>query len=605
MKKLFILLLLPFLAANIFVSGNLKYEILTETTNVVNGVTHQFISASLTNDAGTVTPQRIHVLKADDTIETTVWSFRDNTGVLKNKNVIDIAKDFEAKNPNYEVVAAVNGDYFTTNQTINANMLFGSRMVNPNIHDKYYSLALTKYGNHIETYKKLTTEKQYAYFYDAKTDALYGAVELSQVNTQISTPGKTGYYYRYNSANDVVREHYVFDIVEKSIIGTFSSFYTNEGTKVNQKIENSDTKIAIVTTDEAVKSILAKGVKVKIQPKIKDVEEGNTILGVDSQILENGTIKTFEAIGGQSYENTSVRHPRTGIGFDENNRPVLFTVDGRQTGTSNGINLREFALIMKSHGVVNGFNLDGGGSTQTVIKENGQFKMVNVPTENPYRVVANAVLFIKAKDSSRVEETITETSINLTLPSSNYDVFVNGIEKSYQGNVVTIEKNDYIHQSISVVNKTTKSTIYTKLIYASKEKEPTEPTFTVSHEVDKNKLKIKINFTEADLDIDRMYVINQVNEENKVALVQYKGLRMATFDSVPENETEFIIYYELSNGKKGEISYTYKTDLPIVEEEDEDEGKKESSNIGLSIGIGSGILVVLAALTVIVIKRKK
>lgn len=603
MKKLLILLFMPFLVVNIFISGNLKYEILTETTNVVNGVTHQFISANLTNDAGTVTPQRIHVLKADDTIETTVWSYRDNTGVLKNKNVIDIAKDFEAKNPNYEVVAAVNGDYFTTNQTINANMLFGSRMVNPNIHDKYYSLALNKYGNHLETYKKITTEKQYAYFYDAKTDALYGAVELSQVNTQISTPGKTGYYYRYNSSNDVVREHYVFDIVEKSIIGTFSSFYTNEGTKLNQKIENSETKIAIVTTDEAVKAILAKGVKVKIQPKIKDLEEGDTILGVDSQILENESIKTFEAIGGQSYENTSVRHPRTGIGFDENNRPVLFTVDGRQTGTSNGINLREFALIMKSHGVVNGFNLDGGGSTQTVIKENGQFKMVNVPTENPYRVVANAVLFIKAKDSSRVIETITDSSINLTLPSSNYDVYVNGSIKTYQSNVVNIEKNDYVHQSISVVNKTTQSTIYTKLIYASKEKEPTEPTFSISHEVDKNKLKIKVNFTEADLDVDRMYVINQVNEENKVALVQYKGLRMATFDSVPLETTEFIIYYELSNGKKGEISYTYKIEVPI--DEVPEEPMKENSNIGLFIALGSGVLVVLATLAVIVIKRKK
>ena len=44
------------------------------------------------------------------------------------------------------------------------------------------------------------------------------------------------------------------------------------------------------------------------------------------------------------------------------------------------------------------------------------------------------------------------------------------------------------------------------------------------------KVDILVNFTDPDNLIDRMYVIHQITEDRKPALIQHMGLRKATFD---------------------------------------------------------------------------
>ena len=103
------------------------------------------------------------------------------------------------------------------------------------------------------------------------------------------------------------------------------------------------------------------------------------IVGVDSNIIENNNIKEFNEIGGQSDDNNKSRHPRTGFGFDANGNMKLITVDGRSS-SSLGVNLREFAKIMSSYNIVKGYNLDGGGSTQAIFKNDDKLEIVNQPS---------------------------------------------------------------------------------------------------------------------------------------------------------------------------------------------------------------------------------
>jgi exopolysaccharide biosynthesis protein len=85
------------------------------------------------------------------------------------------------------------------------------------------------------------------------------------------------------------------------------------------------------------------------------------------------------------------RHPRTAVGINKDTTKLfLVTVDGRQA-SSLGMNLYELADLMLQIGIYQGINLDGGGSTTMVIRN----EVVNSPSDTSgERPVSNALLVI-------------------------------------------------------------------------------------------------------------------------------------------------------------------------------------------------------------------
>lgn len=72
-------------------------------------------------------------------------------------------------------------------------------------------------------------------------------------------------------------------------------------------------------------------------------------------------------------------NPRTAIGIKADGTIVMITVDGRQTGFSEGVGLIELGQIMlNDYGVVQAVNLDGGGSTTLAIADPAP-RVANVP----------------------------------------------------------------------------------------------------------------------------------------------------------------------------------------------------------------------------------
>lgn len=98
-----------------------------------------------------------------------------------------------------------------------------------------------------------------------------------------------------------------------------------------------------------------------------------------------------DALEGTSPSFSVTRHPRTGVGFSrDSSRLILITIDGRQESSS-GVSLTEFAGLMRTLGVYEGLNLDGGGSTTMVI--NGI--VVNHPSDaTGERAVGNALVVV-------------------------------------------------------------------------------------------------------------------------------------------------------------------------------------------------------------------
>jgi hypothetical protein len=89
-------------------------------------------------------------------------------------------------------------------------------------------------------------------------------------------------------------------------------------------------------------------------------------------------------------------NPRTAVGVTADNKLLLMTVDGRQTGFSEGVTLIELANLMLSHGAQNAINLDGGGSTQMAMNYYGDglaAQLVNSPSETERLVGSNLAVF--------------------------------------------------------------------------------------------------------------------------------------------------------------------------------------------------------------------
>jgi len=86
---------------------------------------------------------------------------------------------------------------------------------------------------------------------------------------------------------------------------------------------------------------------------------------------------------------TTTLHPRSGIGFDDTGKWLLFiVVDGRQAGFSEGMSLFELARLFQAQGCTQSINLDGGGSSIMLVRKPGMpVETVNRPSGKVHRPV--------------------------------------------------------------------------------------------------------------------------------------------------------------------------------------------------------------------------
>ena len=104
--------------------------------------------------------------------------------------------------------------------------------------------------------------------------------------------------------------------------------------------------------------------------------------------------KPFNAISGETLLvmggkpipdlNSTVPEPRTAVGYSKNGRYLyLLVVDGRQTFYSEGMTTKELADLMLSLGAQYAMNLDGGGSSTTVVAgQDGKPRVLNSPIDS-------------------------------------------------------------------------------------------------------------------------------------------------------------------------------------------------------------------------------
>ncbi len=137
------------------------------------------------------------------------------------------------------------------------------------------------------------------------------------------------------------------------------------------------------------------GDSIRINQKIfsddKQLRKYPTIIGAGPRLVKDGTI-AVNAIEEKFPNDIRVgRAPRSAFGVNEYGDYIFAVVDGRQAH-SRGCTLEEWAnILLKNFGAVNAINLDGGGSTELIVKDS----LVNKPSDGRERLIGSALAIFR------------------------------------------------------------------------------------------------------------------------------------------------------------------------------------------------------------------
>ena len=121
-----------------------------------------------------------------------------------------------------------------------------------------------------------------------------------------------------------------------------------------------------------------------------DFDRATQVIGAGPRLVKDGTV--YVNVDEEEFPNDIKlgRAPRSAVGVTQYGDYILAIVDGRQAH-SKGCTLQEWAsILLNDFGAVNAINLDGGGSTELVIKGD----IVNSPSDGKERPVGDALLIV-------------------------------------------------------------------------------------------------------------------------------------------------------------------------------------------------------------------
>jgi exopolysaccharide biosynthesis protein len=627
------------------------------------GVEHMNSSSTITNDVGTSSKQNINVvIKNNDAknVKVVTWTKFTSSGAWTFGTVEDIARDFENKNPGYSVLAGVNGDYFaySPSRSVNSNINANGDIIKASNHTKYLSVGINSSATDLVINKTMDFGSlYYLTIYEPNTNKILRVVKLQGLNAKALSADATTVYYNGTTINlDGAKKFVVKTPIGLSFMDThlYAKGQISESTYENLTV--SDKEFAVVTNDQTLLQLLDQFPIVRVQKMISgNLLNTNSVIGIDSQILKDGNVRSFTQIDGQSDSNNRSRHPRTSFGISENGSFIIATVDGRQvTGDagvySSGVDLRELALIMKSYGAVQAFNLDGGGSSEMVIKnESGEIETINSPSEGPnfpightyhksaYRSVANALLFVVpdinvqsnysiiTSNSLLLDYQINATS-NISVEQSRLIVNSEILTLNEQSGHISL--TNLIENGLNTVNfeftylkngerftKVFESKII-DLSIDSGNREPNEPTnFTVEFIdiEDTDNFEVKVCYVDTDKMITKLSVLLKNVNLYIPASSENDSCQTAIILNAKNNTTyEFNIKYffnENSESRNLETTYSHtfkpNNEEPIDQEPIDEIPIVEKDNDYLLISIIGGFIILCASVTIYIVSKRR
>ena len=271
----------------------------------------------------------------------------------------------------HQAVAAINGGYFVLDGSLIGNTRINGQTAGTTYFDR------TSLGFMPDGTLKLATS-QY-----------YGVVEIA---------GQKAYLSGVNCPRGENNT-----ILYNSLFGNYTG--TNEFGKEyvvqNGKVIAINQANSFIPTDAQVISVHGTAqdafAKVRIGDKISigenfgpELDSASTIVGAGPELLRNGQLHVTDVQEQFPSDIAKGRAPRTALGIKADGKIILMVIDGRQSH-SIGTTLTETAQLLQKFGAVNGFNLDGGGSSEMVL----QGQILNSPSDGGERPVGSGLILTR------------------------------------------------------------------------------------------------------------------------------------------------------------------------------------------------------------------
>ncbi|MCI7092159.1 MAG: phosphodiester glycosidase family protein [Veillonellaceae bacterium] len=271
----------------------------------------------------------------------------------------------------HQAVAAINGGYFVLDGSLIGNTRINGQTAGTTYFDR------TSLGFMPDGTLKLATS-QY-----------YGVVEIA---------GQKAYLSGVNCPRGENNT-----ILYNSLFGNYTG--TNEFGKEyvvqNGKVIAINQANSFIPTDAQVISVHGTAqdafAKVRIGDKISigenfgpELDSASTIVGAGPELLRNGQLHVTAVQEQFPSDIAKGRAPRTALGIKADGKIILMVIDGRQSH-SIGTTLTETAQLLQKFGAVNGFNLDGGGSSEMVL----QGQILNSPSDGGERPVGSGLILTR------------------------------------------------------------------------------------------------------------------------------------------------------------------------------------------------------------------
>lgn len=184
-------------------------------------------------------------------------------------------------------------------------------------------------------------------------------------------------------------------------------------------------QFAIVTTNQDIQEKLSIGTTIRVQKQvIGELEDCDQIIGVGSTLMEKGVISENNS-DGMRYD----RHPRTCIGVKEDGTMMFFVIDGRQKSKGmSGMTQDEQGVLLAHYGCYEGVNIDGGGSSTFGIRnEQGEFVIMNTPSDGNERAVSNVLLVVAPELELQLSQ-YRDTSVSVSSPTISKNLNIKNLE---------------------------------------------------------------------------------------------------------------------------------------------------------------------------------
>lgn len=174
------------------------------------------------------------------------------------------------------------------------------------------------------------------------------------------------------------------------------------------------------------------------------LKDGTAMIGTTAQYNNGYKELIEEAIGGfgttlvkngkvhitATTDYYTSRSSRTAVGITKSGKVVFMVMDGRQGEYTCGGSMEEIAQVMLDAGCVEAINLDGGGSSTFVAREEGEttLSVINKPSDGTPRSVSTSLFaYSTAPSSTEFDHAVLESTYNYLTVDSSVTLTASGV----------------------------------------------------------------------------------------------------------------------------------------------------------------------------------